>query len=162
MARGAEDLGPMDIAISDATGDAVHAAGKEVFVAHMLGRSQPTINRWGDRNVAEFIPLRLVPQLEMLGAGSPAHPHITRALARMQGFELYQRPEADGEPGDWLAQIGLLSAEAADITGAICRALEDGKICTRDVRQLNMVDDARQLVGVVLTLLARVEALAAE
>ena len=104
MARGAEILGPADIAISEATADAVHAAGRQVYVSRMLERSQSTVAQWGNSEVAEFIPLRLVPVVENMSAGQDGWPHITRALAKMQGFELFRLPAPEGEAMDWLAQ----------------------------------------------------------
>lgn len=162
MARGADDLAPSDIAISEATADAIHAAGKQVFVGHMLNRSRAVLMAWANHEQREFIPIRLVPQLEKLGTGQDGWPHITRALAQMQGFELFRLPETDGGADDWLAQIGLLSSEAADITGTICSALGDGAVCGDDVRRLNMIDAARQLVSVAVGLVARLEAVAQE
>ncbi|AYO78339.1 hypothetical protein N5J77_01950 [Sphingobium yanoikuyae] len=159
MARGADDLKPTDIAISEATGDAVHAAGKQVYVSHMLGRGQPTINGWGNVEAAEFIPLRLVPELEKMATGQPGWPHITRALARMQGFELFRLPEIETDAGNWLTQIGAMSSEAAEITAKICAALaDDQKVCARDVRQHALIDDAEQLVALAVQLLAQLRA----
>lgn len=162
MARGAMDLKPTDIALSEATGDAIYAAGKQAYVANMLGRSQSTINAWGNPEAAEFIPLRAVPALEQMAAGQDGWPHITRKLAQMQGFELFRLPIADGEAGDWLAQIGLLSTEGADITQKICTALGDRRVCAEDVRTLNMIDDAEQLVSVAVAILSRLRAVAGE
>lgn len=158
MARGADDLKPTDIALSGATGDAVHAAGKQVYVAHMLGRGQSTINAWGNEEAAEFIPLRLVPALERMATGQEGWPHITRALARMQGFELFRLPPPDGDAGDWLAQIGLLWSEGGDVASKMCAALGDGRICADDVRRLRMIEEAEQLVSVAVTLLGRLRA----
>lgn len=161
MARGADDLKPTDIAISEATGDAVHAAGKQVYVGHMLGRGQSTINAWGNVEVAEFIPLRLVPELEKMGTGSEKWPHITRALARCQGFELFRLPVIDGAPGDWLRQVGAVSTETAEITAKICASLADDQaVCAHDVRRHGLIADAEQLLALAVQMLAHLRATA--
>ena len=162
MARGADDLQPSDIALSDATGDAVHAAGKQEFVARTLRRGQTTVNNWGNIEQSEFIPLRLVPALERLATGQDGHPHITRALAQMQGYELYALPSPDMGAGDWLAQLGTLSSEGADIIGKVCTSLADQRVCARDVRQHGLIAEAEQLVRVAVTLLAGFRAVAGE
>lgn len=158
MARGAGSLEPTDIAISEATADAVYAAGKQVYVGRMLDRGQSTVASWCTSEASEIIPLRLVPALENMAAGQDGWPHITRALAKMQGFELFRLPAPDGEATDWLAQIGILSTEAADITRKICTGMGDRKICAHDVQRMNMIEDAEQLVSVAVAILARLRA----
>ncbi|MBA4092278.1 MAG: hypothetical protein C0494_17035 [Sphingobium sp.] len=159
MARGADDLKPTDIAISEATGDAVHAAGKQVYVSHMLGRSRAVLTAWCNEEAAEFIPLRLVPELEKMATGQPGWPHITRALARMQGFELFHLPEIEGDAANWLTQVGALSTEVAEITTKICAAVaDDGEVCRQDIRKHALIDDAEQLVALAVQLLAQMRA----
>ncbi|MGE6693327.1 hypothetical protein ACQKE8_12890 [Sphingobium limneticum] len=159
MARGADDLKPTDIAISEATGDAVHAAGKQVYVSHMLGRSRSTLMAWCNEEAAEFIPLRLVPDLEKMATGQEGWPHITRALARMQGFELFHLPDVEGDAADWLGHVGAISTEAGEITGKICASLaDDQRVCADDIRNHGLIDDAEQLVSVAVRLLAHVRA----
>lgn len=159
MARGADDLKPTDIAISEATGDAVHAAGKQVYVSHMLGRSRSTLMAWCNEDAAEFIPLRLVPELEKMATGQEGWPHITRALARMQGFELFHLPEIDTAAANWLTQVGLLSTEVAEVTTKICASVaDDGEVCKQDIRKHALIEDAEQLVALSVQLLAQLRA----
>lgn len=161
MARGADDLKPTDIAISEATGDAVHAAGKQDYVSNMLGRGRTTIMGWACEDVAEFIPLRLVPELEKMAKGQEGWPHITRALARMQGFELFQVPVSGPLAGDWLTHIGALSTESSEITAKICNALaDDQKVSGREVHRLALIDDAEQLLSIAVQLLTGLRAVA--
>lgn len=159
MARGADDLKPTDIAISEATGDAIHAAGKQVYVSHMLGRSRAVLTAWCNEEAAEFIPLRLVPALEKMATGQPDWPHITRALARMQGFELFHLPDIDTDAANWLTQIGALSTEVAEITTKICAAIaDDGAVCKQDIRKHQLIGDAEQLVALSVQLLGQLRA----
>lgn len=163
MARGADDLKPTDIAISEATGDAVHAAGKQVYVSHMLGRSRSTLMAWCNEEAAEFIPVRLVPDLEKMATGQPGWPHITRALARMQGFELFRLPDVDDNQASWLAQVGALSTEAAEITTKICAShADDQRVCARDIQNHALIADAEQLVAIAVQLLAQLRAVAGD
>ncbi|MBJ7442865.1 MAG: hypothetical protein JHD32_00835 [Sphingobium sp.] len=161
MARGADDLKPTDIAISEATGDAVYAAGKQEYVSRMLGRARTTLTGWCNEDEAEFIPLRLVPELEKMARGKPGWPHITRTLARMQGFELFQLPQIDADAANWLNHVGAISTEAGQITSKICTALaDDQRVCAGDIRQHDLIDDAEQLVAIAVQLLAQLRAVA--
>lgn len=163
MARGAEDFRPSDIALSHATGDAVHAAGKQAYVANMLGRSQPTINAWANPEAAEQIPLRLVPALEEMAAGQDGWPHITRTLALMQGFELFRLPKVDVAVGDWLTKVAAISTESAEITTKICAGLaDDQKVCRDDIRRLGLIEDADQLLALALQMRAQLLAVVGE
>jgi hypothetical protein len=102
-------LMPRELALKDATKDAVHAAGGDSFVALTLGRSQSTINDYCHDHTALFMPLNLVERLEALGVGSPGAPHITRALARARGLSVSCETLADlrdmDDLGDWLAAV---------------------------------------------------------
>lgn len=162
MARGADHLTPSDVLISAATADAVMAAGKQDFVAMQLERSRAVIMAWGDKRAREFIPLRLVPQLEELGTGQDGWPHITRALAKMQGFELFALPTEDAGAGDWLTKVGLVSTETAEITTKICAALaDDQKVCRDDIARLRLLDDVDQLLALALQMRAQMRAVVA-
>lgn len=114
-------LTPQQKAIAIATGEAVHAAGGQDFVAAELGRSQSTICDWCSVNTATFIPICLVPRLEALGTGAPGHPHVTRALARAQAAELVfadaGSPPTPGQAtSQWLAR---LAGESSDVIAAM-------------------------------------------
>lgn len=161
MARGADDLKPTDIAISEATGDAVHAAGKQVYVSHMLARGRSTIMAWANEEMAEFIPIRLVPELEKMGTGQDGWPHITRALAKMQGFELFRLPDVEPKDSNWLSHIGAIATEAGEITSKICASLaDDQKVCARDIARHNLIEDAEHLVALAVAILAQLRRVA--
>lgn len=117
-------LTPAQLALKQATADAVRAAGGEVFVAREAGRSQGRISDYCSANTADFIPLGLIAPIEALGTGAPGWPHITRALARAQGLALGDGPAAGSDErltdlGDWLARI---VREFSDVTGQFAMA----------------------------------------
>jgi hypothetical protein len=162
MIPGGLELTATDIALKDATAAAV-AVDKQVYVARIMERAQSVVNDWGNSEKAGFIPLRLVPHLERLGQGRAGWPHITRALAHMQGFELFPLPEVETDARDWMTQVGAVSTEAAEIVTKICASLaDDQRVCAQDVKKHGLLDDAEQLVAIAVQLLTQLRAVSGE
>lgn len=162
MQTGGAGGGATDIAIKDATAEAI-SVDKQMYIARILERSVSVINDWGNADKPGFVPLRMVPHLEHLGQGKPGHPHITRTLARLQGYELFRLPDVPACRGDWLAQIGALSTEAGEITSKICASLaDDDDVCRKDIKRHALIDDAETLVNLAVTLLAHLRDVAGE
>jgi len=126
-------LAPDVLALKVATREAVRAAGGQEFVGSEVGRSQSQMSDYCSPNVSAFMPIDIVAKVEALGAGSPGHPHITRALARHQGdlvldcgddcerFPLTQLlAEVAGESSDVIRVL----AESAGVEGAAVRTIE--------------------------------------
>lgn len=118
-------LTPQQLALKLATRDAVRAGGGQEFVAGETGRAQSRISDYCSPNKECFIPADLIAKLEALGAGSPGHPQITRALARAQGGGFMSGPDAltIDLPNltDWLAEI-------VGESGDVLRALSTGAL----------------------------------
>lgn len=162
MIDGGLELTATDIALKDATAAAV-AVDKQVYVARIMERAQSVVNDWGNSEKAGFIPLRLVPHLERLGQGKLGWPHITRALAHMQGFELFPLPEVETSAGDWMTQIGAVSTEASEIVTKICASLaDDQRVDAADIKKHRLIEDAEQLVAIGVQMLAQLRAVAGE
>ena len=124
-------LSPQQLAFKLACRQAVQAAGGQVFVAGEVGRAQSRISDWVSENTAEFMPLDIVAQVEALGAGSPGHPHVTRALARAAGERV--RGGAALTPGldDLGDHLAALAREHADLLQVL--ACEDLERCCSDL-----------------------------
>lgn len=114
-------LTPDQLALKAATREAVKAAGGQDHVAREVGRAQSRISDYCSSNAAEFMPLDIIARVEELGAGSPGHPHITRALARRQGDMVLDC--GDGGERYPLAQ---LLAEVAGESSDVIRILAEG------------------------------------
>lgn len=118
-------LSPQDLAIKLATAEAVTAAGGPSFVSREIGRAQSVVSDWISPNTASFMPADMVRRVEALGAGSPGHPHVTRALARASGADirlpaasLLEAARAHGmdDLGDWM---GAISRDFGDLVGEL-------------------------------------------
>lgn len=112
-------LTPRQLALKHACAEAVHAAGGQVFVGGEVDRTQSRISDYCSPATTEFMPLDIVAKIEALGAGSPGHPHVTRALARAAGVSLsasHPAPSAMEDLGDWMAAI---AREHADLFGVL-------------------------------------------
>jgi len=154
--RGEMALEPADLALKLATKDAIRGAGGQEFLSEALGRAQSRFSDYGSPNKPDFMPIDLVRKVQALGAGKPGWPHITHALARADGFDLYKLPETGAAPGDWLKQIGALSTEAAEITTKICAALaDDQRVTATEIKSNALIADAEQLVTLGVQLLAQ-------
>lgn len=114
-------LTPDQLALKAATRAAVKAAGGQDFVANEVGRAQSRISDYCSSTVAEFMPLEIVARVEELGAGSPGHPHITRALARRQGDMVL-----DCTDGGECYPLARLLAEVAGESSDVIRVLAEG------------------------------------
>jgi hypothetical protein len=154
--RGEQALEPADLALKLATKDAIRGAGGQEFLSESLGRAQSRFSDYGSPNKPDFMPIDLVRKVQALGAGKPGWPHITHALARADGFDLYKLPETGASKGDWLKHVGALSTEAAEITSKICASLaDDQRIDAREIKNHALIADAEQLVTLGVQLLAQ-------
>jgi hypothetical protein len=152
---------PADLALKLATKDAMRAAGGQEFLSETLGKSQSRFSDYGSSTTADFMPVNDIRKVQALGAGKPGWPHITTALAREDGFELFKVPEAAPVAGDWLNHISALSAESSEITTKICSALaDDQQVCANDIRKFALIGDAEQLLSIAVQLLAGLRAVA--
>ena len=116
-------LTPAQLALKLATAEGVRAAGGQVFVGRECGRSQGRISDYCSTSIAEFAPLDVAATIDTLGAGSPGHPHITRALARAQGAVLELVPDAPAEAAEpsFGERLARISREVGDLNEAIVR-----------------------------------------
>lgn len=117
------ELTPQQLAFKLATRQAVKAAGGQDFVAREVGRTQSRISDYCSPEKPDFMPLDIVEQVEALGAGSPGHPHITRALDRAQGGALGGRAARHGDAGRDLGKwLAALASESSDVMGELAEA----------------------------------------
>jgi len=120
-------LAPSELALKLACREAVRAAGGQEFVALELGCAQSRISDYCSPNTRDFMPADKIARVEALGAGTPGHPHVTRALARAQDGCFVPLARA-GVVGFALPQLGQLLAELADESGDVMQAMASGKL----------------------------------
>lgn len=133
-------LSPGELALKLASAEAVRAAGGQVFVAEEVGRSQGQVSDYCSASTRSFMPLDIARQVEALGAGSPGHPHITRALARAAGGTIGGSPNGCDGLDDLGDHLALVSRENADLVQAL--AGEDLSACVS-----TLAPNARARIG---------------
>lgn len=161
-----EQLAPKDQGLKSATREAVHAFGGQAAVAARVAdvaRSFARQQRVSDcclPNVPDFLSIQVASIIEDETHGWPGHPHITRAMARRQGFVLVPIAVSPPESGDWLRLIGDLSQSAGATVAGISTALgNDGVICPGEARDAALRRRAVQLLDLAGALLGAVEQL---
>lgn len=73
-----------------------------------------------------FLPIDAVGDLEDVTRGTAGWPHVTRVLARRQGFTLVRMPEPGESEADLLAFITATSKESDDVIAALIAAVRSG------------------------------------
>ncbi|MDX3885569.1 MAG: hypothetical protein QHC65_14200 [Sphingomonas sp.] len=96
----------------------------------------------------EFMPLDVLLDLEPLAKDRPGWPHVTRMLAKAQGFELFREPEVEPELGDWHEQMGELAEHSGAITSGLCAALKtDRRVTPNEVTEFGLIEQVDALIA---------------
>ena len=140
--RGAR-LSPQEIALKQATEQAIDAAGKQPFLERELGYSQSNWSEWKSTDTYRFMPINVVQKVEALGAGSPGHPHITRALARAAGVPVSGTLIRDEDTDNLADRTARLTREFADVLRELAR--EDQSLPCQKVAIRRRADLKREL-----------------
>ena len=104
----------------------IRAAGGTDGAAETLGTRQQRMSDCGLPNTPDFLRADEVGRLEDVTVGQAGWPHLTRALARRQGFELVATPSRRAPEAAWGAYAARLLKETGDVFGALGKALESG------------------------------------
>lgn len=89
-----------------------------------------------------------------------ARPHVTEALAALAGYVLIPAPPSTLPETAQTALFLRLVEEAGTVQARLAKALEDGRIERREIRDMNLLIEARKLfalVGEMVALLERIE-----
>ncbi|CAN5338236.1 hypothetical protein BH10PSE12_BH10PSE12_03000 [soil metagenome] len=124
---------PEDLAIKLGTKDAIRAAGGQEFVAGEVSKSQSRLCDYGLQNTCDFIPANDIRKVEAMSAGAPGWPHITRVLARAQGFVLVPVPQGAEDPDGLTRCVMTLAAELGDVSRGVSEALSSSGDGAQDV-----------------------------
>jgi hypothetical protein len=144
-------LTPRQQAAKAAFRDLVDAFGGQVAAAAETGRSQSRICAYGHRNMADFAPVDVVECLESRTDGTAGHPHVTRWLARQQGYGLVRLPDPGANATSWGLLASRLAKEGGDLTSGICADLaDDNDVSPAEARA--RLRDAAELVRVAVEL----------
>jgi hypothetical protein len=151
-------LSPSDLALKLACREAVKAAGGQDFVAGETGRTQSRISDYCSPNTRDFMPADLIAKVEALGAGSPGHPHITRALVRAQGLAVI---DPDQTPVvSVVGALGDVASESGDVIRLLAKAIDGGLSSFADLstpnRRQEILHEIDQLIDLLTGIAARI------
>jgi hypothetical protein len=155
--RGAR-LSHEELEIKIATRAASKAAGGQEYLSASLGTVQSRWSEWGSPHTRAFLPAHLIAEVEDRSAGAPGWPHITRALARRQGFALFRLPSAEALRTVWGQHLAGVAKEGGEIMARLSLALIDNDVSRAEAAEA--LPEARDLVQVAVELVAALEATA--
>lgn len=142
--------------------DLVRAVGGQVdATGHSRIKRHQQFSAYGSNSAEHaetWMPADVVADLESVCRGAEGHPHVTRELARQQGYILVRLPDP-GASADGLRQSVLeLSRELGDVAGAIADALADLQCHPREAQRI--LDEVNQLDAASSSLRSQLMALA--
>jgi hypothetical protein len=152
-------LPPEDQQIKKASADLVRAYGGQLAAAEMLGTRQQRLSDCGHRNTADYLRVDEVARLEDVTHGTPGHPHVTRALARRQGYGLFRVANAAPCGTDLLKLLADQARENGDIASAVLAAIADHRIEPHEAEAIITQIHEQQAVGAAM--IASLEAIIA-
>jgi hypothetical protein len=132
--------------LARATKHAIQAAGGLEVCASETGLSTSQLSRCCSPHERDSLTIRDANTIEAIGNGAAGHPHILRALARLQGYVLIKTPEAHGDTDGLLQSVMELTVELGDVASSIHEAMRDSDFkpseAVRSIEQLDELDEA--------------------
>lgn len=145
--------------LKSATGDLIADAGGQDKAAERCRVSGTQLQRYASDTAQHsecFMPLDVVLCLE----NKAKRPFVTEYLAKAAGAVLVMVPQVPAGRVDLLQLLASQSKEASDVTAAICSALADGKIDSREGHKA--IEEIDQLVRVAMQMRAELALIVGE
>ncbi len=100
-----------------------------------LGKSR--LGECQNENKAEdFLPIDVLIALERLTAERSGSPHILRGLCHQMGGVFVKLPQVDAAGANLMKLLARKVQEGADVSVALCEALEDGVVQPAEARKV--------------------------
>lgn len=134
-----------------ATDELIHSCGGQVTASQHCRVKNKALSKYASLNEdgeGAFMPVDVVRCLERL-SGVPI---VTRHLAREAGFELVAVPTGRVPATHWPQHLAAVSKESGDVVQGLATAIGDGRVCARDVRQHDMINQALELAALAVSL----------
>jgi hypothetical protein len=138
----------------------IRAAGGQEAAAAETHKSQSRFAAYGLPNTPDFMGIDTVLALEGVTHGTPAHPAVTRMLARQAGYGLVRLPDPALGETKWSALVARLAHEGGELMSGVCEDLASGNDVSREEAQRRLADAAdlvRVSVEIEAALKARAE-----
>lgn len=148
-------LTPREQDLKAASRELIEAYGGQQSASALLGPAQSRYSDAGHNNTRVFLRIDEVVALEDRTAGRTGHPHVTRELARRQGYSLAPLPNALPAPMDLLQCLGVMAHEAGDVMTSISAALVDRKFTKKEAK--HSIGEIDELMQVLVTMRAGLE-----
>lgn len=113
-------------------------------------------------NTPDFLRIDETAELEDLSVGQPGWPHVTRALARRQGFALLPLPERIVGDSNLHRTLADVVAETGQVTNKVLTALADGAVTAGELRDLRIPEEIEEAIAAFAELKAVVDAIVKE
>lgn len=145
------DLTPEKLALKAASAEVVKGAGgyeaAALFCRLGKTRLQQVCDSANPAHAHEFMPLDVLLDLEPLAQNRPGWPHVTRMLAKAQGFTLFREPAVEPDFSGWHGQMGDLAEHSGGITAGLCAALKDRRITPDEITGFELIEQADALIA---------------
>lgn len=137
----------------------IRAAGGVDGAGETVGCRHQRMSDCGNPNTPDFLRVEEVGKLEDVTVGAVGHPHVTRQLARRQGYALVKLPSGQIAGADLLRLMGPRAKEFGDTTNSLCMAMADGNVDVDEAEKvLADIDDELQLLVSIQAALAAIVA----
>lgn len=159
---------PDGLALKKASKGLIRAVGGTDGAAASLSESgerhvrQQRMSDCTNANTADFLRIDEAADLEDLSVGQPGWPHVTRALAKRQGFALLALPERVIGDSNLHRALAAAVEETGQATSKSLSILADGKATAPEIRELRILDEIDEAIDAWLSLKALVVAIDAE
>lgn len=113
-------------------------------------------------NTPDFLRVDEVGELEDLSHGQPGWPHVTRTLAKRQGFALLPLPEQVVGDTNLHRALSEVVQETNEVVTKALSALSDNSVTPDEIRDLNIPQEIEEAIQSLANLKSIVDAIAAQ
>lgn len=144
-----------DLELKIASRQLIRAAGGTDGAGETVGSRQQRMSDCQLPNTGDFLTIQEVRKLQEVTVGAPGWPHVTRALAKQDGFALVRLPQAPERAIEWHQALGEVSSEVGESVQLVCKALGgDGKVTACEVREHRIMENIDEAIEQLFALRA--------
>ena len=153
-------VAPREQQQADVVRQLIEAAGGLEAAAEITGMGTSQLARYQSPHEQASMPLRIIAALEAVTHGQVGHPHVTRFLARRNGYALIRRPAAVAQGQDLMRLLADHARTKSECEGEILEALADLKLSQGEA--IDLLPKFRRSLEITAQMLAELEEIAGE